>query len=55
MKTANKSEVTKRNFDELVSILSKETLDLHAMSCVKGGDGEGNGGEPIIIIPPKEG
>jgi|WetSurSiteA1Bulk_404760.scaffolds.fasta_scaffold01529_2 hypothetical protein len=55
MKTAIKSEMTKRNFDELTSILSDVTLDLHAMSCVRGGDGEANGGEPIIIIPPKEG
>jgi hypothetical protein len=55
MKTADKSAMTKRNFDELVSILSEEAiLDLHAMSHVRGGDGEGDGGGDLIIIPKKE-
>lgn len=41
-----------RNFDELVSKLTgNEILTIHAMSCVRGGDGEGN--ELIIILPPK--
>jgi hypothetical protein len=53
MKTADKSAMTKRNFDELVSILSEEAiLDLHAMSHVRGGDGDG--GADMIIIPKKE-
>lgn len=52
MKRTNKSEESARNFDQLISKLSKkDILDLHAMSCVRGGDGEGNGGEPGIIIP----
>ena len=43
---------TKRDFDELVSILSEEAiLDLHAMSHVRGGDGDG--GADIILMPPK--
>jgi len=54
MEKTDKSAMAKRNFDELISRLSdNEVLDLHAMRCVRGGDGEGNGGEPIIIIPPK--
>jgi len=52
MKRTNKSEEATRNFDQLISKLSKEDiLDLHAMSCVRGGEGEGDGGEVIIIIP----
>jgi|APLow6443716910_1056828.scaffolds.fasta_scaffold1881012_1 hypothetical protein len=43
---------TKRDFDELISKFSKdEILDLHAMSNVRGGDGDG-GGE-LVIIPKK--
>jgi hypothetical protein len=50
MKTADKSAMTKKNFDELVPILSEEAiLDLHAMSCVRGGEGDGGG--DLIIIP----
>lgn len=52
MKRENESLIAKRNFDLLIAKLSeKEILDLHAMSCVRGGDGEANGGEPIIIVP----
>ena len=29
----------------------KEILSLQFMSCVRGGDGDGDGGVPIIIIP----
>ncbi len=47
-------KMAKRNFDEIISKLSEnEILTNEAMSCVKGGDGEGAGGEPIII-PPKQ-
>jgi hypothetical protein len=54
MKTADKSAMTKKNFDELVPILSEEAiLDLHAMSSVRGGDGDGDGGGDIILFPPK--
>ena len=46
---------TKRDFDELISKFSKdEILDLHAMSRVRGGDGEGDGGGDIVIIPKKK-
>ncbi len=46
--------MTKKNFDELVPILSEEAiLDLHAMSSVRGGDGDGDGGGDIILFPPK--
>jgi hypothetical protein len=54
MKSADKSSETTRNFDQLISMLSEnKILNMHAMSCVRGGgtDGEGNGGAPIIIIP----
>jgi hypothetical protein len=52
MKSANESAKATRNFDLLVSKLTeKEILNFHSMSCIRGGDGEGNGSEPPIIIP----
>jgi len=54
MKTTDKSAETKRNFDQLISKFSEnEILNTQAMSYVKGGsaEGEGNGSEPIIMIP----
>jgi len=52
MKRADKSAETIRNFDQLISKLSgNEILNAQAMSCIKGGDGEGNGNELINIIP----
>jgi hypothetical protein len=52
MKTADKSAMTKRNFDELISKFSKEEiLNVYAMQSVKGGDGDG--GADIILFPPK--
>jgi len=52
MKRADKSSETNRNFDQLISKLSEnEVLSLQTMSCVRGGEGDGNGSEPIIIIP----
>jgi hypothetical protein len=54
MKKVDTTATTKRDFDEFISQFSKnEILDLHAMSCIRGGDGDG-GGE-IVIIPKKEG
>ena len=53
MKNTNKSARTIKNLDQLISILSeKDILDVNAMSSVRGGDGDGTGGEVIIIIPP---
>ena len=53
MKRADKSAMATRNLNELISKLSEdEILDLHTMSYIRGGDGEGNGGETIILIPP---
>ena len=53
MKNANKSARAIKNFDQLISVLSeKDILDVNAMSSVRGGDGDGTGGELIIIIPP---
>ena len=53
MERTIRSEMAKRNFDELISKLSEnEILDTEAMSCVRGGDGDG--GEDGIIIPPKQ-
>ena len=54
MKKADKSAKTVRIFEQLISKFSEnEILSTHAMSYVRGGetDGEGNGTEPIIIIP----
>jgi len=52
MKRADKSSGTKRNFDLFISRLSgNEILNIQAMSFVRGGDGEGNGGEVVISIP----
>jgi hypothetical protein len=54
MKTTDKSAETKRNFDQLISKFSdKEILSIQSMSFIRGGtaEGEGNGGEVIIIIP----
>jgi hypothetical protein len=52
MKSADKSSETTRNFDLLISILSEnKILNLQAMSCVRGGNTDGNGSEPILIIP----
>ena len=54
MEKTIRSEMAKRDFDELISKLSEnEILDHDAMSCVRGGDGEGDGGGDIIIIPPE--
>ena len=48
-------EMAKRNLEELISKLSEnEILNPDAMSCVRGGDGEGDGGGDGIIIPPKQ-
>jgi hypothetical protein len=55
MKKVDATATTKRDFDELISKFSKdEVLDLHAMSRVRGGDGEGDGGGDIVIIPKKK-
>jgi hypothetical protein len=52
MKTAEKSAKATRNFDMLISKLSEnEILNLSVMSSIRGGDPDGNGSEPIIIIP----
>lgn len=52
MESANKSPETNRNFDQLISKFSEnEKLSTMAMSFVRGGEGEGNGGEVVITIP----
>jgi hypothetical protein len=52
MKTSDKSSVAIRNFDQLISKFSEnEILNIEAMSFIRGGDGEGNGNSPVIIIP----
>jgi len=54
MKRADKSSDSTRNFDLFISRLSgNEILNIQAMSFVRGGDGEGNSGEDVIIIPKK--
>jgi hypothetical protein len=45
---------TVRIANDLFSLFSeKEILSLESMRCLRGGDGDGNGSDPIIIIPPK--
>ena len=52
MKKADKSEKPVRNFEQVISKFSEnEKLNTQAMSYVRGGEGEGDGGAPIIIIP----
>ena len=52
MKRAEKSLEAIRNFDQLISKLSEnEILNIEAMSYVRGGQMDGIGIEPIIIIP----
>ena len=54
MKRADKTSVTERDFNELISKFSEnEILDLNAMQYVRGGDGVGDGGADLIILPPK--
>ena len=55
MERTIRTKMAKRNFDELISKLSEnEILNIKAMSCVRGGDGEADGGGDGIIIPPKQ-
>jgi hypothetical protein len=55
MKSTNKSTAGKRNFVTLISGLKKhQILDSAGMFHIRGGEGEGSGYEPIIIIPPKK-
>jgi len=52
MKTTVKSTETNRNFNQLISKLSEnEILNPQAMSYIRGGDGEGDGGVVIITRP----
>lgn len=52
MKRAEKSSAAIRNFGQLISKFSEnEILNIEAMIYVRGGTTDGNGSEPIIIIP----
>jgi len=52
MKRDDKTSAAIRNFDQLISKFSEnEILDTQTMIHVRGGDGEGNGGDDIIIVP----
>jgi hypothetical protein len=52
MKRADKSSETIKNLDQLISKLSENgVLDIQAMSYIRGGDGEGDGGANVIIRP----
>jgi len=54
MKTTNKTTETERNYSNFVSGLSEnKILNSLEMMHVRGGEGEGTGLEPIIIIPTK--
>lgn len=53
MKKVNNAVKVVKNESDLFSIFSEEEiLSLQSMSCVRGGDGDG--GDPIIIIPPRQ-
>ena len=53
MERSANSEMAKRDLENLISVLNEnEILTPGAMSCVRGGDGEGGGDG--IIIPPKQ-
>ena len=52
MKKADKSTVTNKTFDQLISKLSEnDILNIQAMSYVKGGSTDETGGSPVIIYP----
>jgi hypothetical protein len=52
MKKTNESTKTITNFNLLISETSEvEILNLEAMSCVRGGEADGTGSDPIIIKP----
>jgi hypothetical protein len=54
MKTTDKSVKANRDFNELISKLSgNEVLNYKEMMRVRGGGGDGNGSDPIIIPPPQ--
>ena len=54
MKTTNKTTETERNYSNFISGLSENNiLCSREMMHVRGGEGEGTGLEPIIIIPTK--
>ncbi len=54
MKRADKASETIKNFDQVISKLSEnEILNIQEMSWVRGGEGEANGSDPIIIISKK--
>ena len=54
MKTNNKTNPTERNYSKFVSELPETNiLKTCEMLHVRGGEGEGSGHEPIIIIPTK--
>ena len=54
MKTTNRNAAEKRNCKVQIFELPQNCiLSSEEMRCVRGGDGEGSGCEPIIIIPPK--
>jgi hypothetical protein len=52
MKKEDKSAVTNKTFDQLISKLSEnEILNIQAMSYVRGGNVDEGGGSPVIIYP----
>ena len=53
MKTTDRLAATERIYFKSISESSEcKILNLNEMMCIKGGEGEGTGCEPIIIIPP---
>ena len=52
MKKGNESSKNVKNIDLFISEISiSEILNPEEMSCVRGGEADGNGSEPIIIKP----
>jgi len=53
MKRNENSVKTTKNLDLLISRLSQsEILNVETMSFIRGGVGEGDGGEDVPFIPP---
>lgn len=54
MKNVKHSKKSEKTLDQLKSLLNNnQKLELKAMNSLRGGEGDDNGGEDVVIIPPK--